>query len=117
MKEKEKITVVVKEPHDILKVVEVDHTTDAFNDIVGGWFEVIDLPFNVDMVLNEEGKILNLEPNIFIGWDVVVGTVFFVIRDGENWKSLDDIQKVVMALEEYRKNFTLEEYKNVPIFL
>lgn len=51
--------------------------------IVGGWIEVVYLRDGRIMVVNEEGKVNRLEPNIVAtnlllaqgGWDMVVGDV------------------------------------------
>jgi len=42
------------------------------------------------MICNEEGKIKGLKPNFKMGNDIVVGSVLFVGRGGEDFRELTD---------------------------
>ena len=68
--------------------VKPENGTDYFElhemqEIVGGWIEIVRLRDGSIMVVNEEGKVNRLEPNIVAtnlllaqgGWDMVVGDV------------------------------------------
>jgi hypothetical protein len=51
-------------------------TLEVMKEIVGGHIELLRLPHGIDLWLNEEGKIIELEPNIVLGSEVIVGDVF-----------------------------------------
>lgn len=60
-----------------------DFELHEMQEIVGGWIEVVYLRDGRIMVVNEEGKVNRLEPNIVAtnlllaqgGWDMIVGDV------------------------------------------
>lgn len=60
-----------------------DFELHEMQEIVGGWIEIVYLRDGRIMVVNEEGKVNRLEPNIVAtnlllaqgGWDMVVGDV------------------------------------------
>ena len=60
-----------------------DFELHEMQEIVGGWIEIVYLRDERIMVVNEEGKVNRLEPNIVAtnlllaqgGWDMVVGDV------------------------------------------
>ena len=63
-------------------IKEVDDSLETFQKLVGGYIEPVRLKNNIDLWLNDEGKILNLKPNIILykdgkQVDFVVGDAFF----------------------------------------
>ena len=97
-----KIRVLVYEPQadPYEKIVEND--LEPLHEIVGGYIECLS-PFSdmdVDLVCNEEGKLLGLRANRALRdkeskaqYDLLVGTFFLVSFDDEgNFKSLTDEQ-------------------------
>lgn len=54
------IRVVIIEPGKPSYRKTIPNTLEAFQDIVGGYIEVVPLPGNVRMIVNEEGKLLSL---------------------------------------------------------
>jgi hypothetical protein len=76
------IKVVVVEPMKKPYVKMIKNDAKAFNDVVGGYFEIVnigrtDTGATVAIHLNEEGKLLGLPYNRrIIGFDVLVGTFF-----------------------------------------
>lgn len=71
-------------------------TYDEVKDFIGGWLEAIQLPNGDKMILDEEGKIKNLEVNFlatviwheyFGATDTIVGPVAIIRENmrGEDW--------------------------------
>lgn len=70
--------VVVKEPNKAPIEKDIENTLEALQELVGGWIE-FSVYNNFDIVVNEEGKLMGLEPNLINEYnDVLVGTVVFV---------------------------------------
>ena len=75
----DKLTIAVKEPGEPWKIREVEDELKTYQDIVGGYIEEFHHVNGVHFFCNEEGKLLNLKPNLMIGKDdLIVGTVFAV---------------------------------------
>lgn len=70
----------------------INNTLEDINKIVGGYIETYDMDNGTIVVLNEEGKLKNLEPNRRIPHDILVGTFIVVGDDGEDFCSLSDKQ-------------------------
>lgn len=95
---KNKIKVVVKRPQEKAFVAEIDKGLASLQNFVDGLIECVEMPRvkNVDIILNEEGKLLGLPFNFFLPEyrDVVAGTAViagFNPRSG-NHISLTDEQ-------------------------
>ena len=91
-----KIRVVIVEPGQYAREAEIDNTLQAEQAVVGGSIEVI-YPWpdkNVCLVLNDEGKVIPLEPNrgLLEYRDIVFGTFFVCGDNGEDFCSLSDLQ-------------------------
>lgn len=76
-----KIKIVISEPGKMPEVKEIEHTLEAMQSIVGGYVECIALPHNIDVWLNEEGLLMNLPFNRYVGGVPVVGTIFAASRN------------------------------------
>ena len=80
------IRVLIKEPGKDLEQRLIIPTLDTLQSIVGGWIEFTKLTpsRNIDIICNEEGKILFMPNNFYVEWldDVIVGPVIFVRNDG-----------------------------------
>ncbi|GAA0092953.1 hypothetical protein UT300009_29830 [Paraclostridium bifermentans] len=86
---------VEKKVGELGVVRDLPNTLDTFQEIVGGYIEVFSLTDEIMIVLNEEGKVRELEPNIEIPYrsgytEVIVGNIAFVSSDGEDFASLTD---------------------------
>lgn len=81
--------VIIKEPNKDAYATDIPNTLDEFQKIVGGYIEVI--PFGMDylLVLNEEGKLEGLEPNLNLRSDIIVGTVILVKENGEDFGAIE----------------------------
>jgi hypothetical protein len=77
-REDKKMKVVVKEPSKAPVEKDIENTLEALQELVGGWIEFT--AYNgCDVIVNEEGKLMGLEPNLVNEYgDVLVGTVVFV---------------------------------------
>lgn len=82
--------IVIKEPYKQPYVKDIEDKLEAYQEIVGGYIEVILFTDNILIVCNEEGKLMGLEPNIYLRNDIIVGTIFFVGRREEDFRGLTD---------------------------
>ena len=71
-----KIRILVVAPNEEPHQLKILHTLKEMQKVVGGLIEYVELEHNVDLICNEEGKLLNLELNRLIGNDVIAGTFF-----------------------------------------
>ena len=99
MKEKE-ITVVMVEPGERPKVTTLKNDLDALQKAVSigadyqGLIELISLEAGVDLLCNEEGKLIGLDWNRCVGNDVIAGVFYVVGADGSgNLVSLSEAQQ------------------------
>lgn len=94
-----KIKVVLVEPKKQARVVEIDHSLESMQEIVGGYIETFQLDDEVFIICNEEGKLNDLEPCRAI-WhegeliEIIFGTFFICAApwDSEDFASLTDEQ-------------------------
>ncbi len=82
------ITILKIEPMCKPEVVTIENTLHSFQQLVGGFIELLDVSDTVCIIVNEEGKINGLTPNRRFNGDILVGTILVVGRDGENLASL-----------------------------
>lgn len=94
-----KMKVVLVEPRKKARVVEIDHTLEAMQKIVGGYIETFQLDDEVYIVCNEEGKMGGYQPCRAIWYEgelieIIFGTFFICAApwDSENFESLSDEQ-------------------------
>ena len=87
---KEKIIKVLKvAPHSKPEEVVLNNTLEALQEAVSegadsvGLIEIIPLTDTASLLCNEEGKLIGLEPNRRIGYDVICGTFYVVGEDRE----------------------------------
>lgn len=80
-----KIRAIVKRPDEKYgHVTHVSNTLEALQQMVGGYIETVPIAYDT-MIVNEEGKLLGLEPNFRYGSDVICETMVMVGRDGEEF--------------------------------
>lgn len=100
------IKVLVVEPNKLPYEKTIKNTLQTKQDLVGGLIEYTYMldDDSVALVCNEEGKLMGLELNRDIGYDVIAGPFFIVGYDdsGED-RSLTDGQ-----LEKYKNRFGKE---------
>lgn len=93
-KEKE-ITVLKVSPHKKPKVVTLKNELSALQEAVSSGvkdyhhlIQLVGVEEGVDLLLNDEGKLIGFEPDRRFGQDVLVGDFYVVGTDGENLASL-----------------------------
>lgn len=91
-----KLRCLLVEPYKLPKVIEINNTLEAKQNIVGGYIECAYLPNDEEVVIicNEEGKINGLQLNRDIGHDIIAGPFLIVGDDYDNgdFKSLTEEQ-------------------------
>lgn len=82
--------VVIVEPGKEPYTKDIENELKAFQNVVGGWIETVNLTGDFILICNEEGKLNGLPPNRDLGFDVIVGTFLVVGEDGEEFRGLSD---------------------------
>lgn len=93
-----KLRIIYKEPFKKLTQREIEDSTGYFKniikDMIWGDYNHLWLPHNIKLLHNADGKLLNLQPNIPVNHDLVLGNVIFIGSDSEgNFISLSEIQE------------------------
>jgi Domain of unknown function (DUF3846) len=90
--EKEKfVRVLICKAGETPKVKMIENTLANLQKFVGGYIEVSYAVEGITMIINEEGKIQNLNPNFIIrSFDVIVGDVLFIGSADEEFASISD---------------------------
>ena len=107
--------IIKLEPQKPAEVIEIEHSLEAMQKIVGGYIDLI-YPFNdsVAMIMNDDGKLQSLPLNRVLRhqdtgqiYDVVCGTCFLIgaPNDSDEFTDLTDEQ-----IEKYMKFYRLPEY-------
>lgn len=77
-----KIKVIIKQPFARPCVTEIENSLESYQKIVEGRIECIDMPNTngIDIILNEEGKLNGMAPNIFLPEysDCIMGPIVIV---------------------------------------
>lgn len=103
----EKIKVIKVEPRKEPEVVMLKNEYKDLSAAVGGLIQVV-YPYSdkVGLMLNDEGKLLGMEPNRSLKdedgntYDIIAGTFYVVGLDEENFGSLSE-----ELIEKYMKEF------------
>lgn len=66
--------VVVTRPQQVPEVVEIENDLSAMQDVVGGYIECVHMG-DLDIWVNEEGRLIGLPFNRFVGGVPLVGTI------------------------------------------
>lgn len=108
-----KMRVLYKKVGENPVVKIINASLEAKQELVGGLIEVV--PYeDVLIICNEEGKILNMSPNVVFDYDYIAGDFFVIGDDYEHgdFKSLtkDEIEYYKKDLS--KRAFKLQEYKD-----
>lgn len=102
----EQIRVLVVAPLQKPVIKMIENTLEAQQEIVEGDIEYINIEDDAVLVCNEEGKLMNLQANRRVGYDVIAGIFFIAHDDGSEYlKSLTDVQ-----IEKYMERFNEIEH-------
>lgn len=107
MKEKF-ITVLKVEPYKPPEVVTLENELSSLQAAVDGLIEFLplDIENNIEILCNEEGKLIGLEPNRKVGSDIIVG-VFYVLKTNLEGECCSLNQE---EIEKYTERFKDPEY-------
>lgn len=105
--EVEKVKILYKKVGEESRVLEVENTLEAKQALVGGLIEVVSYD-DVLLICNEEGKVLNMPPNLLFDYDYIAGDCFLIGDDYErgDFKSLTDKE-----IEKYKKELDARGFK------
>lgn len=84
-----KIKAIIKRPdEEIGHMTNISPTLENLQKTVGGYIETVPITEGLALLCDEEGRLKNREPNIWIGHELIVGTVIIL---GVNGEEFDDI--------------------------
>jgi len=119
MEQVKQVRVVVKEPNKQAEERLIDNTLRGYQKAVDGWIESVCLPQhedNIDIVMNDEGKLLNMETNVYVDEykDFFVGTLVAVgvNKNDLTWRSLTD-EEIKCAIKWFDEHDIRNYYKKV----
>jgi hypothetical protein len=117
-----KVKAIVKEPGKEAEIKEVIIKLESLQKIVKGMIEIIPFPDieGLDIILNEEGKLINLDPNILIPEynDLAVGPIIVLGFDEDKGDHRSLSEEEIKKVKEYLKKNDAREYKgNIEDFL
>lgn len=92
--------VVMVEPHEAPYELNITDQLEDLQETVGGMIEVIGNGDGTLLVCNEESKLMGMDGNRRLNGDVIAGPFFVVGTDGENFRSLTDVE-----VERYKQRF------------
>lgn len=106
MKKERTIKVLRVQPNLPPEVISLNNNLNDLQEAVGGAIELVQLEEGVWLLLNEEGKLIGLEPNRRLEDDILVGVFYIVGSDDSsgNLISLSDEQ-----IFRYTKRFFFPE--------
>ncbi len=79
---KKPIRVVIKRPNEEPRVEIIEHSLDKFNELVEGTIDMVRMD-GFDLIINDEGLIHNMLPNIRWGEGYIAGPLVLVKCDEE----------------------------------
>ena len=90
--------VLVKNPGEDPKTMVITNNLHLLQQLVDGPIEVHTLTDGLVMIVNEEGKLKNLEPNFYVDRlkDTIFGTAIFCGEDGEDFTDIDEHDLTVL---------------------
>lgn len=86
---KYKIKAIIKRPdEEIGHMTNISPSLENLQKTVGGYIETVPITEKLMLLCDEEGRLKNREPNLWIGQELIVGTVIICGVKGEEF---DDI--------------------------
>lgn len=94
--------ILYKQPGQDPRSMVIPNELKVMQQLVGGHIETLRISDNGILVMNEEGKLLGLEPNFYLGaiGDTIVGPVLVVGKNGDEFADLpedeaDEISRIM----------------------
>lgn len=86
------------------QIKDIPNEYEALKDVVGGYIEAVYLPHDIVLVVNEEGKLMDLPVVAYLEWDgeladTVNGKCFFCGVDNVNFTGLSNEQIKWLVME------------------
>lgn len=94
----DKIRVIVKNPGEAAEEREVPNTLAALQALVGGYIEAVPLSRDAVILVNEDGKLRSLAPNVMYFDDVLVGPVVIVGVRGEEFADVPPAARMMRRI-------------------
>ena len=87
------------------EVIEIEHNLSTLQNYVGGLIDIVEIEEDVDIIINDEGKLLGLSPNLVLYEfrDIIVGDFLVVGQKNGETISLSEEK-----IEKYMKRFDLK---------
>ena len=84
--------ILYKQPGQDPRSIVIPNELKVMQQLVGGYIETLRISDNGILVMNEEGKLLGLEPNFYLGaiGDTIVGPVLVVGKNGDEFADLPE---------------------------
>lgn len=105
MAKKNRIQAVIVETGKLPRLVQIENSLETYQSLVGGYIDVVRMANGVDAVINDEGKLVEHEPNIALMhegkmYDYIAGTAVLVSHDDEGeFVGLSDKQLANLSLQ------------------
>lgn len=95
--------VVIKMPGEDPEIRDINNDLETFQSLVQGYVEHVTMydhgdPASYGLLINEEGKLHNMEPNFKLYTDMIVGPAVFVGEGGEEFTDLTEEQAEMIVL-------------------
>lgn len=99
--------VVVKLPGEKPEVRDINNDLETLQSLVQGYIEHVTMydhgdPASYGLIINEEGKLHNMEPNFRLYTDMILGPAVFIGEAGEEFTDLaeEDIEMIMLHFAE-----------------
>ena len=104
MSKKEKLRCILVKVFEQPKVIEIENNLSTLQKYVGGLIDIVEIEEDVDIIINDEGKLLGLSPNLVLYEfrDIIVGD--FLVVGQENGETISLSEE---KIEKYMKRFDL----------
>lgn len=102
------LKILVKRVGEEPTVETIEDTLKAKQNLVGGLIEVVSYDEDILLICNEEGKLINLPPNLLFDYDYIAGDCFFVGDDYDNAGFKDLTNEQIENLKEMIKQHSVK---------
>lgn len=105
MSKKGKIRCILVKVFEQPKVIEIEHNLSTLQKYVGGLIDIVEIEEDVDIIINDEGKLLSLSPNLVLYefGDIIVGD--FLVVGQENGETISLSEE---KIKKYMERFNLK---------